>query len=117
MTLYVLYNGTLYVKYPEYVRKGDAIYWMSSESWDKWDFDRNKTAKDTIGRTITMTAGNYIYKVRCVEAGMQSGWKLGALICAKARGDPPDISVRGYRMWRKWEVIGVSQKEIQTTLR
>ena len=113
MTLYVLYDGTLYIRHPEYVREGDHIYWVSSESRDKWDFNREKTAKDVIGKIITMTARNYIFKVQCVDAGMWSGWKLEALFQAKARGDIPDIPNRGYRMWRKWDIIGILEKETQ----
>ena len=115
MTLYVLYNGTLYVKYPEYVRKGDAIYWVSSESRAHWEYDRSRTAKDAIGRTMTITAGNYIYKVKCTDAGMWPGWKLSALFSTKARGGP-EIMGKKYRSWRKWEVIGISEKMVQRRL-
>ncbi len=113
MTYYLLYKGILHVKYPEYVRTGDRIYSVSSEVRGKWDHDRSQTAKDAIGHIRYFSAPGYTYKVKCTDGGMWSSWKIAAILSQKSVDDALVGTLRGYRTWRLWEIIGISQKTQQ----
>ena len=118
MTTYLLYKEKLHARHPEYIRKGDEILSISTDRHGAWDRERSTSAHRVIGHRMELHADTHILHVRCTDAGMWESWRIWEKVKNMGTHEPEEspFRLKGYRVWKKWIVEGVVEKERQLTL-